>query len=471
MLTPHPFRYNNPPRSSLSFHPRPPALDFEQEYSQLREENLVLATENRSIRNTFDLLTKSIPAMITAAGTAVPTPRVSLDVDIESPVAMLRGQGMPGGLPVHVPKPPAQRSDTPKVIFGLSRTGCSTSRMRGATLMWTATDRVALLVPPREINVTILFVSDSDGNVIDGFHAPDIRSLAHQIWVQTTNLKLAPPSWQKGSLDVHRHFSYELCDKFPEMALCNNDWKVRFMATHMYSSWHTSHFGKSVKTEEADITLGKRRCSNTTSSSKRTKIEAVDHTAQNEDVRTGDTCRQQHLLQDILGPPLEVATALEDVVTKLPSSIKIISPLFGLAVPATSAVVPVIVDVPVVLPVPAPARAAVDGGVPAVTTNSIALSTVLPDIANTLPLAGSSAAGEPAKSTAKPARVMKDAKIKPGTSKTLRNLCLIDWCPKNPGATREQYAVYWDSIVKTPAAEEWSRASAAAVAARKKAAA
>ncbi|KAJ7225015.1 hypothetical protein C8J57DRAFT_1731241 [Mycena rebaudengoi] len=467
MLTPHPFRYNNPPRSSLSFHPRPPALDFEQEYSRLREENLVLATENRSVKNTFDLLTKSIPAMITAAGAAVPTPRVSLDVDIESPVAMLRGQGMPGVLPVHVPKPPAQRSDTPKVIFWFEQDWRQhIKNARGDSNVDGPGPRGSSRAS-QGINVTMLFVSDSDGNVIDGFRAADIRSLAHQIWVQIANLKLAPPSWQKGSLDVRRHFSYELCDKFPEMALCNNDWKVQFMATHMYSSWHASHFGKSVKTEEADITLGKRRCSNTTSSSKRAKIEAVDHTAQNEDVVLGTPVDNS----DILGPPLEVATASEDVVTKLPSSIKIISPLFGLAVPATSAVAPVIVDVPVVLPVSAPARAAVNGGVPAVTTNSIAPSTVLPDIANTLPLAGSSAAGEPTKSTAKPARVMKDAKIKPGTSKTPRNLCLIDWCPKNPGATREQYAVYWDSIVKTPAAEVWSRTSGAAAAASKKAAA
>ncbi|KAJ7290119.1 hypothetical protein C8J57DRAFT_1212772 [Mycena rebaudengoi] len=169
--------------------------------------------------------------------------------------------------------------------------------------------------------------------------------------------------------------------------------------------------------------------------------------------------------------PFEVAPASEDIVTKLPTSIKIINPLFGLAVPAASAVAPVIVDVPVVLAVSAPAGAAVDGGVPAVTTNFIAPLKALPDIANTLPPAGSLVVREPKRSTAKPARVMKDTKIKPGTSKTAQNLCLIDWCPKNPGATREQYAVYWDSIVKTPAAEEWSRASAAAAAAKKKAAA
>ncbi|KAJ7269032.1 hypothetical protein C8J57DRAFT_1609195 [Mycena rebaudengoi] len=63
-----------------------------------------------------------------------------------------------------------------------------------------------------------------------------------------------------------------------------------------------------------------------------------------------------------------------------------------------------------------------------------------------------------------------DKKATPGKSSTPRNLCMIKWCIDNPGGMNSKFKLHWDTIHKTPAAEEWIAVSAAAAAAKTKAA-
>lgn len=78
------------------------------------------------------------------------------------------------------------------------------------------------------INVTMRYVQDTDGVTIDGFRATAIRGLATKLFVMAEASGVAPPTWNKGGLEFQSKFSAEICQKFPEMGLCANDWKVKY---------------------------------------------------------------------------------------------------------------------------------------------------------------------------------------------------------------------------------------------------
>jgi hypothetical protein len=77
------------------------------------------------------------------------------------------------------------------------------------------------------INVTMRYVQDANGLMIDGFRATAIRGLATKLFAMAEASGVAPPTWNKGSLEFQSKFSAEICQKFPEMELCANDWKVK----------------------------------------------------------------------------------------------------------------------------------------------------------------------------------------------------------------------------------------------------
>ena len=48
------------------------------------------------------------------------------------------------------------------------------------------------------------------------------------------------------------HFHHEMRVKFPEFALCENDWKADYLATTHYPSWYSNHVRGVVIKEEAE---------------------------------------------------------------------------------------------------------------------------------------------------------------------------------------------------------------------------
>ncbi|KAJ6579393.1 hypothetical protein B0H10DRAFT_2342507 [Mycena sp. CBHHK59/15] len=119
------------------------------------------------------------------------------------------------------------------------------------------------------INVAMLYVTDSAGSVIDG------------VWLLSCGL--APATWNKGSIDLQRSFSAEICEHYPEMRLCADDWKVQYMAKKMYSGWYkTYNNSRGIKSEAGDDDISESKpikrsyCGDgaaVDSANKRTKVE------------------------------------------------------------------------------------------------------------------------------------------------------------------------------------------------------
>ena len=166
---------------------------------------------------------------------------------------------------------PLKRADYPGVRFwtraewmdDLKNTGDSSSsgklaeNSRGRTLV------------SQGINKTAKYIEDVNGNSVDGHKLRNMLNYMRSIWSTLLTLNRAPTTWGKANMETLRHFRREMCTKFPEFALCDNDWKADCLATTHYPSWYSNHV-KSVAIKEAKDP-GAAEQSTTSKTKKRTK--------------------------------------------------------------------------------------------------------------------------------------------------------------------------------------------------------
>ena len=109
---------------------------------------------------------------------------------------------------------------------------------------------------PMGVNVTLRYVEDEQGVVVDGFHASEMRKFARSIWNQLARAGKAPRSWGKAELDVAAHYRREMRCRFPELGLCEYDWKADQLATDNYPNWISNRLQEvPVKRESSDTLL------------------------------------------------------------------------------------------------------------------------------------------------------------------------------------------------------------------------
>jgi hypothetical protein len=107
---------------------------------------------------------------------------------------------------------------------------------------------------PLGANVTLRYVEDEHGTVIDGFRGSEMRKFARSIWSQLAQAGKAPRSWGKAELDVAAHYRREMRRRFPELGLCEYDWKADQLATDNYPNWASTHLPEVlVKREFSDM--------------------------------------------------------------------------------------------------------------------------------------------------------------------------------------------------------------------------
>lgn len=104
-----------------------------------------------------------------------------------------------------------------------------------------------------ELNKTMGYAETAKGTKVGGVQAKAMRRHAQGIWHTYGHLDLAPPKWGKATMDVRREYLKEMRQKFPELALCENDWKADQIVTDNYPSWYTNYKkGNKVKQEIQD---------------------------------------------------------------------------------------------------------------------------------------------------------------------------------------------------------------------------
>ncbi|KAF8957137.1 hypothetical protein BDZ97DRAFT_1924867 [Flammula alnicola] len=103
-------------------------------------------------------------------------------------------------------------------------------------------------------NVKMRYLQHENGKVIDGWRASDIRRYARSIFVGFALQGRVFQSWVEG-VDAASRTSY-YCDmvaRFPEVGLCELDWKSEQIASEIYSQWRSNWINK----QESEKTKGK----------------------------------------------------------------------------------------------------------------------------------------------------------------------------------------------------------------------
>ena len=102
------------------------------------------------------------------------------------------------------------------------------------------------------VNKTAKYIEDASSNLVDRYKLKDILTHMCSIWSSFLSLNHAPTTWGKADMDILCHLHREMHVKFPEFALCENDWKADYLATTHYPSWYSNHVrGVAIK-EEAE---------------------------------------------------------------------------------------------------------------------------------------------------------------------------------------------------------------------------
>jgi len=123
---------------------------------------------------------------------------------------------------------------------------------------------------PEDTNITLRYVEDEHGVMINGLHASDMRKYAQKIWAQFRDAGKDPPTWGKADSDTISSYRRSMRYRFPELALCESDWKSDKLATANYSNWYSTPV---VEKTSNNMT---RRCSDSaTRVSKKARVETA----------------------------------------------------------------------------------------------------------------------------------------------------------------------------------------------------
>lgn len=97
------------------------------------------------------------------------------------------------------------------------------------------------------INVTMRYIQDKDGKIIDGHRAREIRIHARAIFVGFAMQGKHFTSWGDADAASRRCFYNEMVLRFEELQYCDLDWKAEQIATDTFPGWKTTWLKKQKK--------------------------------------------------------------------------------------------------------------------------------------------------------------------------------------------------------------------------------
>jgi len=103
-------------------------------------------------------------------------------------------------------------------------------------------------------NVMNDFIELEDGTIVDGTTAESIRTQFRDVFVELKmnverNQETMLGSWGQASVTFKKFLIREVYERFPYMRWCDNDWKVHFLATRVYSYWLKAQRAKEARSK------------------------------------------------------------------------------------------------------------------------------------------------------------------------------------------------------------------------------
>jgi hypothetical protein len=142
---------------------------------------------------------------------------------------------------------PLRRENYPDVRFWTRRDWMGRSEQESDAMVLDNSGQRGKARASQGINVAMRYVEDENGNVVDGHRAAEMRRYGRLIWVHMANNAGVPLSWGKADVKLSQTYCCEMRQRFPELALCELDWKADQIATDNYPSWYKNWSESSQK--------------------------------------------------------------------------------------------------------------------------------------------------------------------------------------------------------------------------------
>ncbi|KAF8878791.1 hypothetical protein CPB84DRAFT_1852272 [Gymnopilus junonius] len=125
-------------------------------------------------------------------------------------------------------------------------------------------------------NVKMRYIQHENGKIIDGWRGAEICRYARSIFVGFAMDSKLFSSWVEGSdVTSWNNYYHYMVARFPELGLCELDWKSEQIAGEIYSQWHTHWINKQEMEKTKGKTSSKRLLEETSKddpSHKKTKV-------------------------------------------------------------------------------------------------------------------------------------------------------------------------------------------------------
>ncbi|CDO76122.1 hypothetical protein BN946_scf184876.g15 [Trametes cinnabarina] len=110
------------------------------------------------------------------------------------------------------------------------------------------------------INVTMRYITDTDGNVIDGYRASAIRKSLRLFCIFLWNEHRAPKSWKRGAdaWVTERYYAW-MTSRHPELQFCEDNWWAEQVAVDNYSQWRRKYISYLAKEEKKKLKKNKNK--------------------------------------------------------------------------------------------------------------------------------------------------------------------------------------------------------------------
>lgn len=83
-----------------------------------------------------------------------------------------------------------------------------------------------------------VFVETEHGDPVGENRLDHLRKYACKFFEDIDKSK-APPTWKQAPTEMRQTLHKLMVDRFPELKLCDSDWKVDQIVSSTYTSWHT----------------------------------------------------------------------------------------------------------------------------------------------------------------------------------------------------------------------------------------
>ncbi|KAI0632547.1 hypothetical protein C8Q77DRAFT_1058887, partial [Trametes polyzona] len=215
---------------------------------ELEKSNISLSATVRTLQNAYKVLATAQPALVEASSNSEPLTR-SIEVN---------ALGRQGNATRHITRTPA-----PTVTYDKSKHGKLRffyreqfrPYMKGQPKSDLATIEVdgGSGAPSRVKNIPI-YMESLDGTLMNLQRYSDLRAHLRALFQTLLDEGLAPTVWSKINDTALNYVLVQVSRSFPEVAECENSWKIRYLASQLYSD-----FGRERGEAAASGTGSKKR--------------------------------------------------------------------------------------------------------------------------------------------------------------------------------------------------------------------